>query len=176
MLRLIINLLKHLRLLNAILFFGISLFAQGEIEWQKSFGGSGTDCALSVIETMDGGYAAAGYSEIYENYKKDAWIVKLDSSGNLEWSNEFVGLEDDIAESIIQLSSGDRILFYTDGIVEAMNEKEEIFGFERLQEVVQKSSSMDPDALLKEILEKVNEFVGGAPQHDDLTLIVVGVE
>ncbi len=79
-------------------------------------------------------------------------------------------------ETKIQLSSGDRVLFYTDGIVEAMNEKEEMYGFERLQEVVQKSKSMDADALLKEILEKVNEFVGGAPQHDDLTLIVVGVE
>jgi sigma-B regulation protein RsbU (phosphoserine phosphatase) len=79
-------------------------------------------------------------------------------------------------ETEIQLSPGDRLLFYTDGIVEAMNKQEEIFGFERLLDVVQRSKSMDADSLLKEILNKVNEFTGDASQHDDLTVIVVSVE
>jgi sigma-B regulation protein RsbU (phosphoserine phosphatase) len=76
----------------------------------------------------------------------------------------------------LELASGDKIVFYTDGIVEAMNEKEEIFGFERLLEVVQEARSMNAESLLKEILDKVNGFSGGAAQHDDLTLIVVAVE
>ena len=79
-------------------------------------------------------------------------------------------------ETEIQLSPGDRLLFYTDGIVEAMNKQEEIFGFERLLDVVQRSKSMDADSLLKEILNKVNEFTGDASQHDDLTVIVVSVD
>ena len=79
-------------------------------------------------------------------------------------------------ETNIQLSPGDRLLFYTDGIVEAMNTQEEIFGFERLIDAVQASKSIDADSLLKEILTRVNAFVGGASQHDDLTLIVVSVE
>jgi sigma-B regulation protein RsbU (phosphoserine phosphatase) len=79
-------------------------------------------------------------------------------------------------ETEIQLSPGDRLLFYTDGIVEAMNAQEEIFGFERLIDVVQESKSLDADSLLKEILTRVNEFAGDASQHDDLTLIVVSVE
>ncbi len=78
-------------------------------------------------------------------------------------------------ETKIQLTPGDKIVFYTDGIVEAMNEQEEMFGFDRLLEVVQGAKSMTAESLLKEILDKVSEFVGGAAQHDDLTVIVVSV-
>ncbi len=79
-------------------------------------------------------------------------------------------------ETQLQLFSGDKVVFYTDGIVEAMNEQEEIFGFDRLEEVVQAAGSMSADSLLKEILDKVNQFVGDSAQHDDLTAIVVSVE
>ena len=48
--------------------------------------------------------------------------------------------------------------------------------FERLLEVVKGARSMTADLLLKEILAKVDEFVGDASQHDDLTVIVVGVD
>jgi sigma-B regulation protein RsbU (phosphoserine phosphatase) len=82
---------------------------------------------------------------------------------------EEVGYE----ETRLQLAVGDKVVFYTDGIVEAMSEKEEIFGFERLLEVVQKSQSLTADSLLKKILEKVNAFAGEAAQHDDITVIVV---
>ena len=79
-------------------------------------------------------------------------------------------------ETRVQLEPGDRLVFYTDGIVEAMNKQEEMFGFERLLEVVQGARSMSADSLLKEILDRVNEFAGGAAQHDDLTVIIVSVE
>ncbi len=75
----------------------------------------------------------------------------------------------------LKFEPGDKVVFYTDGIVEAMNEKEEIFGFDRLQEVVQAARNISADELLREILEKVNQFVGDADQHDDLTAIVVSV-
>jgi sigma-B regulation protein RsbU (phosphoserine phosphatase) len=89
-----------------------------------------------------------------------------------------LGILDDAEyeETQLKLTPGDKVVFYTDGIVEAMNEQEEIFGFERLLEVVQGAKSMSADSLLKEILERVNEFVGGAAQHDDLTVIVISVE
>ena len=79
-------------------------------------------------------------------------------------------------ETRIQLEPGDRVIFYTDGIVEAMNERKEIFGFERLLEVVKGACSMGAELLLQEIMTRVHEFGGGAPQHDDLTVIVVSVE
>ena len=75
----------------------------------------------------------------------------------------------------VQLSPGDKIVFYTDGIVEAMNKKEEMYGFERLLDVIQASHAMDADSLLTEIISKVDTFVAGAEQHDDITVIVLGV-
>ena len=89
-----------------------------------------------------------------------------------------LGILDDAEyeETQLKLTPGDKVVFYTDGIVEAMNEQEEIFGFERLLEVIQEAQSMSADLLLKEVLDRVNEFAGGAAQHDDLTVIVVSVE
>jgi serine phosphatase RsbU (regulator of sigma subunit) len=84
--------------------------------------------------------------------------------------------ESNYEETRVQLSPGDKVVFYTDGIVEAKNEQEEIFGFDRLLDVVQKARVISAEALLKEILDKVNQFVGDAAQYDDLTAIVVGVE
>ena len=86
-------------------------------------------------------------------------------------------LEDvDYQETRLHLAPGDKIILYTDGIVEEMNDKEEIFGFERLLEIIQRASSMNADSLLKEILYRVNAFAGGAAQHDDLTVIIVSAE
>ena len=57
-----------------------------------------------------------------------------------------------------------------------MNEQEEMFGFERLLEIVQKSQSAAADDLLQKIIDDVKAFAGNAPQHDDLTVIVVNVK
>jgi sigma-B regulation protein RsbU (phosphoserine phosphatase) len=88
-----------------------------------------------------------------------------------------LGILEDVQyeETRFQLQPGDKIIFYTDGIVEAMNTQEEMFGFDRLLEVVQNSASMSADALLQEINDRVNEFVDGFAQHDDLTVIVINV-
>jgi sigma-B regulation protein RsbU (phosphoserine phosphatase) len=59
--------------------------------------------------------------------------------------------------------------------VEAMNKEHEIFGFDRLQKLVEESQNVKAEALLQEIMDRVNDFVGEAPQHDDLTAIVVTV-
>jgi sigma-B regulation protein RsbU (phosphoserine phosphatase) len=75
-----------------------------------------------------------------------------------------------------QLERGDKVIFYTDGIMETINDQEKIFGFERLLEIVNGAESMSAESLLKEILDRVNKFAGEAEQHDDLTVIVVSVE
>ena len=88
-----------------------------------------------------------------------------------------LGILDDVQyeESRFQLQPGDIIILYTDGIVEAMNEQKEMFGFDRLLEVVGRSGTLSADALLHEIDDQVKEFAGNAVQHDDLTVIVIKV-
>ena len=83
-------------------------------------------------------------------------------------------LEDaDYEDTRVKLTPGDVVVLFTDGIVEAMNERQEMFGFERLLELVKASKSASADELLHEIADQVNAYVGSAPQHDDLTVIVL---
>lgn len=85
-------------------------------------------------------------------------------------------LEDvDYKETSINLHAGDKVVFYTDGIVEAMNEKQQLFGFERLIDEVQKSGFIPADQILENIVQRVTVFEQGLSQHDDLTVIVVSV-
>jgi len=57
-----------------------------------------------------------------------------------------------------------------------MNAKEELYGFERLLEVVQKNGALPAEPLLKSIKTDVADYVGDSPQHDDLTVIVLSVD
>jgi sigma-B regulation protein RsbU (phosphoserine phosphatase) len=83
-------------------------------------------------------------------------------------------LEDaDYEDTRLKLTPGDVVVLFTDGIVEAMNERQEMFGFERLLELVKTSKAASADELLHEITDQVNAYVGSAPQHDDLTVIVL---
>jgi serine phosphatase RsbU (regulator of sigma subunit) len=86
-----------------------------------------------------------------------------------------LGIIEDAAyeETQLKLQPGDKVILYTDGIVEAMNEAEEIFGFDRLLDIVKNSQALSADTLLEEIKRKVNEFAGNAAQHDDITIIVI---
>jgi len=88
-----------------------------------------------------------------------------------------LGILDDAQyeETRFQLQPGDKIVFYTDGIVEAMNEQKEMFGFDRLLNVIRSSGTKTAESLLQEINDRVKEFSGNADQHDDLTVLVINV-
>ena len=79
-----------------------------------------------------------------------------------------------LEEVQIELKSGDAIILYTDGITEAMNERDEEFGFQRLLEIVQKGGGSSD--LVAKIDHEVGEFIGGIPQRDDITLVVLKVK
>jgi len=89
-----------------------------------------------------------------------------------------LGILEDVnyEDTVLPLEAGDKVIFYTDGIVEAMNEAEELFGFERLLETLSGATDLTAVALLDHLKQSVDDFVGGAKQHDDLTVIVLGVK
>ena len=74
------------------------------------------------------------------------------------------------------LEAGDRLLLYTDGVTEAQNEIGEFFGEWRLLDVAQRHKSCSVEELQQAILADVHNFVGDAPQADDITLLVLGRE
>lgn len=86
-----------------------------------------------------------------------------------------LGILDDAAyeETRLELTHGDVVVLYTDGIVEAMNENKEIFGFDRLLDIVNNSPAGTAESLLEDVKRSVNEFAGSASQHDDITVIVI---
>ena len=77
----------------------------------------------------------------------------------------------------IQLEAGDRVVFYSDGIIEATNRSGEMFGYERTAEIVRQGCEDDlsPEALLERIIETVQAFTGHAPATDDMTCLVLAV-
>jgi len=67
------------------------------------------------------------------------------------------------------------VIFYTDGIPEAMNEKNELYGFERLEEIVLSIEYKDSSTIKEKLLQEIAAFTGTAKQHDDMTVVVVKV-
>jgi ligand-binding sensor domain-containing protein/serine phosphatase RsbU (regulator of sigma subunit) len=75
------------------------------------------------------------------------------------------------------LESGDQIVFCSDGIAEAANEQEEMFGFEQTTEAIRQACAegLEPEALIDRLLGAVKEFAGDVPQGDDMTVVVLKV-
>jgi serine phosphatase RsbU (regulator of sigma subunit) len=92
-----------------------------------------------------------------------------------------IGLEkgklfsDIIEEETIAIEPHDIFVFYTDGVTEAMNKKEEEFGEERLREIIDANANLSAQDLLNTIVKEVKQFTGKAHQHDDFTMVVVKV-
>jgi hypothetical protein len=84
----------------------VKLDSSGNVQWTKTIGGSLTDVASSIIQSSDGGYVVAGYTQSFGAGGSDMYVVKLDSSGNVQWTKTIGGLSDDVALSIIQSSDG----------------------------------------------------------------------
>jgi hypothetical protein len=89
--------------------------ANGTIKWQKSLGGSNDDAAFAVQQTKDGGYIVAGTSKSndgdvtfhYGNLaNEDIWIVKLNSTGNIQWQKTYGGTDIDRVAGIHQTKDG----------------------------------------------------------------------
>ena len=94
----------------------VKLDSLGNLVWQKSLGGSNIEDARSIQPTIDGGYIVAGYSNstdgdvtgnhphTYGSPSFDYWIVKLDTSGNIDWEKSLGGSDEDFGHSVQQTS------------------------------------------------------------------------
>jgi sigma-B regulation protein RsbU (phosphoserine phosphatase) len=79
-------------------------------------------------------------------------------------------------QSKVQLAVGDTIVFYTDGITEAKNPKGEMLGEDSLRRMITRYGDLDAGEIKDRIYEDLLNFTNGAPQHDDLTLVVLKSE
>ena len=100
----------------------------------------------------------------------DGMVVGLRIPGASEKFDEL------LEEQKIDLSVGDVIVFYTDGITEAMNSDSDLFGENRLGRIVEEHGHLESAELRERILREIESFVGAADQHDDMTMILLKVE
>ncbi|KWT76847.1 SpoIIE family protein phosphatase [Candidatus Magnetominusculus xianensis] len=126
------------------------------------------DTETGVVEFANGGHNPP---MLYK--KTTAELIPLECGGIV------VGiLEDGITfdKGVITMQSGDFILMYTDGVTEAINEKDEEFGEERLNRLILENH----DKPIKEFVELINaelkKFTGEQPQFDDITLMILKYE
>jgi hypothetical protein len=87
-------------------FFLIKIDANGNMQWNQTYGGVSSDQVWSVVQTKDGGYALAGYTWSFGVEGCDAWLVKTDENGTVEWNQTYGGWLDDFAFSVVQTDDG----------------------------------------------------------------------
>ena len=76
-------------------------------------------------------------------------------------------------EDRVNLDSGDVLVIYSDGVTEAENELEELFGESRLQEIIREKKHLSSNQMMDYIYNQVNKFAGATKQDDDITLVVI---
>jgi hypothetical protein len=109
----------------------VKLSSTGSLQWQKALGGTGQDIASSIQPTADGGCIVAGQTtsndgDVTANHGgTDAWVVKLSSTGSLQWQKCLGGTSGDFAESIQPTLDGGYIMagvtYSNDGDVTGIN-------------------------------------------------------
>jgi sigma-B regulation protein RsbU (phosphoserine phosphatase) len=78
-------------------------------------------------------------------------------------------------EASIDLKPGDVLLVFTDGVTEALNTQDEEFGDERLKALIRRIAHLPVNEIKTRISQELRSWIGDAPQHDDLTFVVMKV-
>ncbi len=84
----------------------VKLEADGDVIWQKTYGGTAWDGAIFAKETTGGGYIVVGGTESFGAGSQDAWVLKLDESGNVIWQKTYGGPAADIGFSVRPTTDG----------------------------------------------------------------------
>ncbi|GAB4408069.1 MAG: hypothetical protein OHK0039_10960 [Bacteroidia bacterium] len=80
----------------------VQLNRHGEQMWSRTYGGDLADEARALVQTRDGGFAVAGYSQSFARGKSDIWLLRLDATGNQLWQRTYGGQGIEQANAIIE--------------------------------------------------------------------------
>ena len=83
---------------------------EGNVEWEKRYGGQNSEGCASAVRAIDGGYLLAGYTRSFGAGDSVCFVVKTDSSGNLEWNQTYGGSGRDSCMSVVEAMDGGYVL------------------------------------------------------------------
>lgn len=121
------------------------------------------------LRTGQMAYANAGHNWPLWIHAQTGQVTLLKAKGIVLGAFEEVDME----QKEMQLAPGDLIIFYTDGITEAMNAEHQLFGMDRLETLVMSNPQARSQQVIDTVVEAVEEFTGGTLQSDDFTLLVI---
>jgi uncharacterized delta-60 repeat protein len=87
-------------------FWILKLSQDGNVEWERAYGGKREDIAYCIRQTTDGGYIVAGQTESFSAGGDDYLVLKLDKNGNIQWQKTYGGIYDDRALSVCESHQG----------------------------------------------------------------------
>ncbi len=124
---------------------------------------------LGIYHEMSGKleYCNQGHPPAY--VMRDGTLTELSGQGialGVE-ENETIIVKQEI------LRQGDVLILYTDGVIEAHDLRNQLFGSDRLQKILRSDRKRDPAQIVSDVFSAVEEFSRNAPQHDDLTLLII---
>lgn len=116
-------------------------------------------------------YSSAGHNHpfLLRNGSND--IIELDAEGLI------IGVKEDVIfeQKEIDLLEGDLFVMYTDGVVEAENIQQELFGNERFSELLLECRDQEPDTIINTVLDRIRTFTGGNVLADDVSLVILRI-
>ncbi|MEZ7890547.1 MAG: SpoIIE family protein phosphatase [Candidatus Wallbacteria bacterium] len=123
-------------------------------------------------KTLEYTYVKAGHNPPLWFHNNSREVEQIEASGF------FVGMFEEARyeEKKIQLLPEDKLILFTDGIIEAMNENNEEYGLERFIDIIKQYSDFDARSLTDKVLLDIEKFVGTAPQSDDITMLIINVK
>lgn len=87
-------------------FWLVKTNAIGDMQWNKTFGGTSNEYGYCVVQAGDGGYAVLGYGNSFGAGGNDSWLVKTDPAGNMVWNKTYGGTSGDKVYTIVQTTDG----------------------------------------------------------------------
>jgi serine phosphatase RsbU (regulator of sigma subunit) len=139
--------------------------------------------ALFLLDARDSGVFSTAWIGLFDPATNElsycsqghypAFLRRAQSVQPLKTGGAAFGLEAHGAIEIasVNLLPNDLLFLYTDGVIEAHNPVQELFGTDRLQELLIRSGHSSSQQLVEQCFAEIKQFCAGAPQHDDITFI-----
>jgi sigma-B regulation protein RsbU (phosphoserine phosphatase) len=137
----------------------------------NSQGGSRfTTAFLAELDPATGGLTYVNGGHNAPILRRGSGVVERLEAGGIP-----LGIFEDASYQVVttRLGAGDYLVIFTDGVVEAIDSKEDEYGEAELIRLVDRRVAAAPSELLRGLLEELNTFVGNTPQHDDMTCLLL---